>query len=244
MEKKYFLGLDIGTNSVGFALTDENYKVINKNGKSLWGAHLFDEAQTQKDRRTFRSISRRRNRQKQRIALLQYLLKDEIEKVDENFYKKLNSSFCKIEDRENGLKYNLFNDSNFTDKEFYKKYPTIYHLRNDLVQSKEKKDIRFIYLALHHMLKYRGHFTFQGKSFNVENIFSKESFAAINDFYKENEIYDGEFEEFVFVDKSEKELLKEIVNIKGIQKTQEAFLDFFGVKEKINKERYENTFDC
>ncbi len=27
MEKEYFIGLDIGTNSVGWCVTDENYKI-------------------------------------------------------------------------------------------------------------------------------------------------------------------------------------------------------------------------
>lgn len=233
MGEKYYLGLDIGTNSVGFALTNENYKVINKNGKSLWGVHLFDEAQTQKERRTFRNISRRRNRQKQRIGLLQYLLNDEVMKVDANFFKKLNTSFCKIEDRDNGIKYNLFNDANFTDKDFYKKYPTIYHLRKDLISSNEKKDIRLIYLALHHMLKYRGHFTYEGKKFNLDDISIQESFEKINAFFDDKDV---PFEQFSFFGKSENELKQEIFKVKGILKTCEAFNDFFEIKEKMNKE--------
>ena len=32
-EKKYLLGLDIGTNSVGWCLTDKNYNVIKKQGQ-------------------------------------------------------------------------------------------------------------------------------------------------------------------------------------------------------------------
>lgn len=42
--KKIFIGLDMGTNSVGWTATDENYEVIKKNGKALWGIRLFDEA--------------------------------------------------------------------------------------------------------------------------------------------------------------------------------------------------------
>lgn len=38
----YYIGLDIGTNSVGWAVTDPEYNIIRKNGKSLWGVRLFD----------------------------------------------------------------------------------------------------------------------------------------------------------------------------------------------------------
>ena len=61
MAKKYLLGLDLGTNSVGWCLTDENSKIVKKGGKSLWGVRLFDEANTAVDRRMSRA-SRRRKR--------------------------------------------------------------------------------------------------------------------------------------------------------------------------------------
>ena len=36
MSKKYYLGLDIGTNSVGWAVTDENYNLCKYAGKRMW----------------------------------------------------------------------------------------------------------------------------------------------------------------------------------------------------------------
>lgn len=36
MNKKYYLGLDIGTNSVGWAVTDENYNLYKYAGKRMW----------------------------------------------------------------------------------------------------------------------------------------------------------------------------------------------------------------
>ena len=44
--QKYYLGLDIGTNSVGWAVTDENYNLCKFGGKRMWGIRLFDGAQT------------------------------------------------------------------------------------------------------------------------------------------------------------------------------------------------------
>ena len=42
----YYLGLDIGTNSVGWAVTDENYNIERFKKKNMWGIRLFDEAKT------------------------------------------------------------------------------------------------------------------------------------------------------------------------------------------------------
>ena len=44
-QEKYFLGLDIGTDSVGWCVTDRNYNIVRKQGKHLWGSRLFEEAQ-------------------------------------------------------------------------------------------------------------------------------------------------------------------------------------------------------
>ena len=38
---KYYLGLDMGTNSVGWAATDPEYRLLKAKGKDLWG--IFDE---------------------------------------------------------------------------------------------------------------------------------------------------------------------------------------------------------
>ena len=39
----YYLGLDIGTESVGWAVTDKYYVIPKFKGNALWGVHLFDE---------------------------------------------------------------------------------------------------------------------------------------------------------------------------------------------------------
>ena len=49
MEKNYYLGLDMGTSSVGWAVTDENYNLMRKKGKDLWGVRLFKEAKTSEE---------------------------------------------------------------------------------------------------------------------------------------------------------------------------------------------------
>lgn len=42
MGKEYFLGLDIGTNSVGYAVTNPDYTLQKYKGEPIWGVHLFD----------------------------------------------------------------------------------------------------------------------------------------------------------------------------------------------------------
>ena len=42
MEKEYYLGLDIGTDSIGWAVTDTNYKILKFNGNAMWGIRLMN----------------------------------------------------------------------------------------------------------------------------------------------------------------------------------------------------------
>lgn len=175
---KYYLGLDIGTGSVGWAVTDKNYNLLKRKGKTLWGFHLFETANTAEERRNFRSARRRLQRKKQRISLLQELFSEEICKVDPGFFLRLKESRYVKEDKRDlegnmpVLPYNLFIDSELNDKEYHKKYPTIYHLRWELMHSREKQDIRLVYLALHHIMKHRGHFLFEGKSIETISAFA------------------------------------------------------------------------
>ena len=71
MSTKYYLGLDIGTNSVGWAVTDESYNLCRFRGKDMWGIRLFEAAETAQERRLKRSGRRRLKRRAQRIKLLQ-----------------------------------------------------------------------------------------------------------------------------------------------------------------------------
>ncbi len=165
MNKKFYLGLDIGTDSVGWAVTDENYNLIRKQGKHLWGARLFPEASDASARRTNREARRRLQRRRQRILMLQNLFKPEMDKVDPNFFDRLNNSALHAADKPENLKsqYLLFNDTSYNDKIRAKKYPTIYHLRQEMINHPEKKyDIRDIYLVMAHMIKYRGNFLTEG----------------------------------------------------------------------------------
>lgn len=141
MFKDYYVGLDIGTSSVGWAVTDESYNVLKFNSKKMWGVRLFDEAKVAEERRTFRGARRRLDRKKERINLLQDFFAEEIAKVDPNFFLRLDNSDLYMEDKDQKLKskYTLFNDKDFKDKDFHKKYPTIHHLLMDLIEDDSKR---------------------------------------------------------------------------------------------------------
>ena len=169
--EKYYMGLDIGTNSVGWAVTDPSYRLERFHKKDMWGIRLFEQADTAADRRTKRTNRRRLQRRHQRIQLLQELFAEEMAKVDDTFFLRLNESKLHLEDKSVQEKYPLFIEKGYTDIDFYQEYPTIYHLRKDLMESDQPHDIRLVYLAIHHLLKYRGHFLIDG-SLNSAKSFS------------------------------------------------------------------------
>lgn len=189
--KKYNIGLDIGTNSVGWAVVEsENQKVMRKGNKKLWGVRLFDEAVCASTRRNFRSTRRRYDRRRYRIKLLQEEFKKEIDKIDPNFYQILKESFYNEKDKVNKT-IKLNKDERDFFNYYQKNYPTIYHLRNALISEDKRFDVRLVYLALHHIIKYRGSFLVQGE-FNTESLNIKEAYynvaLLINDYCEEFDI--------------------------------------------------------
>ena len=161
----YYLGLDVGTNSVGWAVTDRDYNLLKCKGNAMWGARLFDEAQDASARRTSRTNRRRLARRNQRLLLLELLFAEEIAKVDPSFLLRMEESALWVDDKTNKTcRFSLFHDPAFTDKDYHRLYPTVYHLRNELMTSAEPHDIRLVYLALHHIMKSRGHFLYETAS--------------------------------------------------------------------------------
>ena len=164
---KYYLGLDMGTSSVGWAVTDESYNLIKKKGKDLWGVREFEEAQTSAERRTHRISRRRRQRQQVRNGMLNYYFEDAIAAVDPNFFARLKNSKYHLEDKDENVKTPnaLFNDKDYCDKDYFEQYPTIFHLRSELFHNtKPPYDVRLVYLAILNIFKHRGHFLNAGAS--------------------------------------------------------------------------------
>lgn len=165
----WYLGLDIGTDSVGWAATDTEYAVKRYKGNAMWGVQLFDAAAQAAERRSFRTARRRLDRRQQRIHLLQELMAKEISKVDEKFFVRLKESALYSEDRSTDTVM-LFHDDDFTDKDYHKKYPTIHHLIVDLIEEKSPHDIRLVYLACAYLLTHRGHFLNEVDKENIDKV--------------------------------------------------------------------------
>ena len=270
--KPYSIGLDIGTNSVGWAVITDDYKVPSKKmkvlgntdkhfiKKNLIGALLFDEGTTAEDRRLKRTARRRYTRRKNRLRYLQEIFSPEISKVDSSFFHRLDDSFLVPEDKR-GSKYPIF-ATLAEEKEYHKNFPTIYHLRKQLANSKEKADLHLIYLALAHMIKYRGHFLYE-ESFDIKNNDIQKIF---NEFIS---IYDNTFEgsslsgqnaqvEAIFTDKISKSAKRERVLklfpdekstglfsefLKLIVGNQADFKKHFDLEEKAPLQFSKDTYD-
>lgn len=50
--EKIYLGLNVGTNSIGYAVTDEQYRLLKFNGNDAWGSIVFDAASSTKTEET------------------------------------------------------------------------------------------------------------------------------------------------------------------------------------------------
>ena len=268
----YSIGLDIGTNSVGWAIITDDYKVPTKKmkvlgntdkrfiKKNLIGALLFDEGTTAEDRRLKRTARRRYTRRKNRLRYLQEIFVGEMSKVDSSFFHRLDDSFLVPEDKR-GSKYPIF-ATLVEEKEYHKKFPTIYHLRKHLADSKEKADLRLIYLALAHITKYRGHFLYE-EAFDIKNNDIQKIF---NEFIN---IYNNTFEgsslsgqnaqvEAIFTDKISKSVKREHVLklfpdekstglfsefLKLIVGNQADFKKHFDLEEKAPLQFSKDTYD-
>lgn len=228
----YYGGIDVGTSSVGWAVTDEHYNLIRKKGKDLWGVRLFDEAKTAQERRTNRVSRRRRARETARIGLVKEYFSDAIEAVDAGFYQRLDESRYHYEDKKTGQKYAIFSDADFTDKEYYEKYPTIFHLRKELLESEEPHDVRLVYLAVLNLFKRRGHFLNAGLE-DVENGDTVEKLYGV---------FIGILpEKFAFAEQIPFDEMKRILSSKEFARRERAdrLAEVLGIAKNQNKAEYE-----
>ena len=165
MKEVYNIGLDIGTSSVGYAMTDEKGRLLRFHKRPTYGSVLFEEAQTAKERRQKRSARRRLARRRKRIKLLQALVAPDVCAADPAFFLRMNESFLWAVDSKYEKFYAKLPKALFVDGTVsVETLPTIYHIRNELVKSTKQADIRYVYLAMHHIIKYRGHFLMEGQT--------------------------------------------------------------------------------
>lgn len=235
MEKKeYYLGLDLGTSSIGWAVTDNQYQLMRAKGKDLWGVRLFEEAETAAGRRTNRVARRRRQRETARIGLLKEYFANAIAEIDSSFFERLEESKYHFEDKGIQDKNSIFADKNYTDKDYYKEYPTIYHLRMELINNMEAHDVRLVYLALLNMFKHRGHFLNSGLKAEEQNSGIQESYSSL--LVLANEQYGLELPQALDFVK-----LEEVLSRTDISRSKmaEELAELFNVTKSKNKREYE-----
>lgn len=247
VKNSYSIGLDIGTSSVGWAvINSKTFKIVRRGNKALWGVRLFEEASTAEARRLFRGTRRRYDRRRKRIQLLQEEFNEEISKVDPKFFQKLKESFYNENDNINKT-VKMASEEKIKIKEYNKKYPTIYHLRKSLIEETKQFDIRLVYLAIHHIIKYRGNFLYGTSSLSINDVNIKEklenvfnNFLGINEIASDVELANIDYdivEKSLFISsKNDKkiELEKEFVKVFQKRNVKELVKLFVGDKFSIN----------
>ncbi len=177
---KYTLAFDLGVASVGMAAIDENYEPLIYKNQEVFATKLFSEAHNAENRRLARGVRRGYRRRMRRLQLLQEIFEPIITPIDSKFF------------HEDVANDKWKNSNNFEDRTLSqvlveiginpRTIPTIYHLRKKLICSKEAIDPRLIYLGVHHIMKYRGHFLNSGGiSINEENIQLRDIITMLDD---------------------------------------------------------------
>ena len=166
-EQNYYIGLDIGTDSVGYAVTDTQYNLCKFKGEPMWGVTLFDAANLAVERRSIRAGRRRLDRRQQRVRLIMELFAEEINKIDTSFFKRIKESYLYPETAEQ--KVRLFGTYG-EQKRYSEKYPTIHHLITELMNNNEPHDIRLVYIACAWLVAHRGHFLNEVDKDNIDGV--------------------------------------------------------------------------
>ena len=156
------------------------------------------------------------------------LSEDEIgSPIDPAFFRRLRESNLYMQDKTEEVPYALFADRLYTDKEFHKEFPSIYHLRKSILENKKKYDVRIVFLALHHIIKNRGHFLFENLTIGEISSFEKVFYELVG-YLADN--YDLELH-----CTDEKELSDVLLNkLLGKKKKTDAILQLCEIKKKTN----------
>ncbi|MGL5150415.1 MAG: type II CRISPR RNA-guided endonuclease Cas9, partial [Clostridium sp.] len=226
---RYSIGIDLGTDANGIAVITNELKLVKYKRRNAWSVLKFEGGKTAEKRRSYRNSRRRLKRRKIRITNLRMLLESEILKIDPTFFLRLEEAFMYKEDRKNNdRKYNLFTEKKYNDRDFYRENRTIYHLREKLINEKEKFDIRLIYLAIHHIIKYRGHFIYEGEEFSKDSLDNNELFNELLKMCKEHLEIDvkplNQIEILESDKKSRKDKVNELISLEKYGKDEKVIL--------------------
>lgn len=196
-QMKYSIGLDIGVGSVGWACITPDFQVLQHQGRYAIGTREFSSANTAEERRIQRGTRRRYNRRIKRIQLLQQTL-EPLFNHDPTFFMKHDEDEKHFWRNSNRFRSNTLSETLSLLGKNSRKYPTIYHLRHALIKENTKFNPRLIYLALHNLTKFRGHFlnenmqwndSSQNESFQEQ---LKRYFTLLNEYQYNIEVSDEE----------------------------------------------------
>jgi CRISPR-associated endonuclease Csn1 len=161
--------------------------------------------------------------------------------VGEN-YNSLWDSKYHFEDRceDNKQPYTLFNDTDYTDKDYYKQYPTVFHLRKELLDSTDKHDVRLIFLALLNMYKHRGNFLSDSIDADASSSIEEAYFALVTEAEKFEIIFDASINTKKLLEllgdknKSRTQIKEEILKFMDIEKPKKDDAPAIARYELIN----------
>lgn len=163
--KPYHIALNLNTNAIGWSTLDDQFRTLTVNDYNsrqgpqkhlAMGVHKFEPGKTAVDRRLSRSTRRVSSRRKKRIKWLNDIFEPYLNGIDPEFIRRL--KYSNLAGGDKYFKGTLLFPNPEDERRFYDKYPTIYHLRYGLMTEHRKFDLRVVYLAIHHIVKYRGHF--------------------------------------------------------------------------------------
>lgn len=161
----WILGIDPGTNSTGICTLKNNEGIYTVD---TYQSVLYPRADRCADRRSHRSSRNNHIRCQKRKNELNRIFKNEIRKVDKDFFIKFKQQSYRECDKLNRIQnFELFDYDDYSNKEFLKSYPTINHLIMDIIHDTVKKDKYYIlkvYYCLYYFMQKRGHFNLIGIS--------------------------------------------------------------------------------
>lgn len=223
---KNYIGIDIGTNSVGIAQTDENYRVLKFRGNAMWTSAVFESAAQSAECRGFRVARRRLDRRQQRRDLLIELMAPAIVDIDPDFFKRIRESALWADDKTTGSRYTYFSDEGYTDKQFHRDYPTIHHLICELMKDPSPHDPRLVFIACSYILTHRGHFLNDADKEKISDVLDiGKVFKGFSDWFRDNDIA------FPFGDSAD-EFGRILINEKSIRNRPGVFYSvYFGGKK-------------
>ena len=191
------IGIDPGAGSTGYGSVSFDPKTRRYLSETAhFSSFIFPMPEDCKARREARCRRRNLVRKKMRVDLVKDMFRPAIDKIDPLFFKRLENSSLLLEDKDEELtsKYILFSDPDFTDKEFFSLYPTVYHLRQACLNG-DVHDPRLLFLACLSIIKHPGHFLNKGVSSDSLDDDITDDLETVLKFFCENEKIDGMMKE-------------------------------------------------